>query len=146
MLILTVVKRPEANDISLSIVPRTHRLIPPPNLEAESSGLLDRLLAIFHEDNRCDHSSLSGTFANLGSDPILVNATLNCLGVLIRSRPSISTKIITTILGFNPFKQANSPMTSRMRVMIKSVERTTRALLMNINKRSAIFAGSQEAC
>lgn len=45
-------QRPEINDISLALVPRDHPLIPPPNLEPEASGLLDRMLNIFHEDNR----------------------------------------------------------------------------------------------
>jgi symplekin len=62
-------------------------------------------------------------------DPILVDATLNCLAILIRSRPSISTKIVSAILNFNPMKQANSPMTPRLMVIVKSMERTTRALL-----------------
>ena len=38
-------------------------------------------------------------------DPILVDATLNCLAILIRTRPPISTKIISAILNFNPMKQ-----------------------------------------
>ena len=49
---LTVTKRPEQNEISLALVPRDHPLIPPPNLEAEASGLLDRLLNVFFEDHR----------------------------------------------------------------------------------------------
>lgn len=43
------VQRPEKNEISLAMVPRNHPLIPPPNLEAEASGLLDRMLNVFHE-------------------------------------------------------------------------------------------------
>ena len=62
-------------------------------------------------------------------DPILVDATLNCLAVLIRSRPPLSTKIISAILGFNPMKLANAPMTPRLMVIVRSMERTTRALL-----------------
>ncbi|KAI9846489.1 MAG: hypothetical protein M1837_003909 [Sclerophora amabilis] len=112
-------RRPEQNEISLAIVPRNHPLIPPPNLEAESSGLLDRMLNVFQEST---------------SDALLVNATINCLGILIRSRQSISNKIISAILNFNPLKQANSPLTPKSRVMIKSMERTTRALLVHVNK------------
>jgi symplekin len=62
-------------------------------------------------------------------DPILVDATLNCLAILIRSRPPISTKIVSAVLNFNPMKQANAPMTPRLMVIIRSMERTTRALL-----------------
>ncbi|EEH10154.1 conserved hypothetical protein [Histoplasma capsulatum G186AR] len=114
-------RRPEQNETSLSIVPRNHPLIPLPNLEAEASGLLDRLLNVFNENS---------------SDPILVNATLNCLPVMIRTRQSISSKIVNAILNFNPLKQANAPMTPTIRVNIKSMERTTRALLINLMKRN----------
>lgn len=51
---LTPSQRPERNEISLALVPRDHPLIPPPNLEAEASGLLDRLLDILHLDGRLD--------------------------------------------------------------------------------------------
>lgn len=67
----------------------------------------------------------------------MIDATLNCVAPLIRTRPPIANKILSAILNFNPLKQANSPMTPKMRVMVKSMERTTRALLMNVNKRSA---------
>jgi symplekin len=83
-------------------------------LEAEASGLLDRLLGVFQDNSM---------------DPILVDATLNCLAILIRSRPPISTKIVSAVLNFNPMKQANTPMTPRLMVIIRSMERTTRALL-----------------
>ena len=59
----------------------------------------------------------------------MVDSTLNCLAVLIRTRPAIANKIISAILNFNPLKQANSPMTPRLMVIVKSMERTTRALL-----------------
>lgn len=77
--------------------------------------------------------SISCTDSN--SDAILVNATLNCLALLIRSRPAVANKTISMILNFNPLKQANSPMTPRTRVTVKSMERSTRALLKNVNKR-----------
>lgn len=71
----------------------------------------------------------------LSSDALLVTATLNTLGGLTRTRATIAHKIISTVLNFNPLKLANSPMTPKTRVMVKSMERTTRALLMNVNKR-----------
>lgn len=50
-------QRPEQNETSISLVPRNHPLIPPPSLEPEASGLLDRLLNVFSEENRylCHH-------------------------------------------------------------------------------------------
>ncbi|MCJ1229181.1 hypothetical protein MMC12_005846 [Toensbergia leucococca] len=114
-------RRPEQNEVSLALVARDHPLIPPPFLEAEASGLLDRLLNVFHEDK---------------SDAMLVNATLNCLGMAIATRQSIANKIISAILSFNPMKQANSPMTPKTRVQIKSMERTTRSFLTNVLRRN----------
>jgi hypothetical protein len=37
-------------DISLALVPPNHPLIPQRNLEAEASGLLDRMLGVLHEN------------------------------------------------------------------------------------------------
>ncbi|KAF9633714.1 Armadillo-like helical protein [Lasiodiplodia theobromae] len=113
-------RRPEHNEISLALVPRDHPLIPPPNLEAEASGLLDRLLSILQDEI---------------SDALLITATLNSLGSLIRTRASVANKIVSTVLNFNPLKLANSPMTSKTKVMIKSMERTVRALLVNVVKK-----------
>lgn len=114
-------RRSDQNEVSIALVPRDHPLIPPPRLEPEASGLLDRLLNVFNEDV---------------GDAVLVNATVNCLGTLLRTRQSIANKIISAILNFNPMKQANSPMTPKARVQIKSMERTTRALLMNVLRRN----------
>jgi symplekin len=46
-------QRGDPLEISLSIVPPDHKLIPPKSLEAEASGLLDRMLAVFQENVRC---------------------------------------------------------------------------------------------
>ncbi|KAL8912559.1 MAG: hypothetical protein Q9172_007484 [Xanthocarpia lactea] len=121
-------RRPEQNEVSLALVPREHPLIPPSRLEPEALGLLDRLLNVFHEEK---------------SDAILVNATLNCLGTLIRTRQNAANKIITAILNFNPLKQANSPMTPKMKVQIKSMEKTARMVLINVMRRNenGPFAG-----
>ncbi|KAG8530783.1 uncharacterized protein KY384_004140 [Bacidia gigantensis] len=113
-------RRPEQNETSIAMVPRDHPLIPPPKLEPEASGLLDRILDVFQQ--------------NL-SNAVLVNATLNCLGVLLRTRQAIANKIISAVLNFNPLKQANSPMTPKVKVQIKSMERTTRTLLFSIFRR-----------
>jgi len=69
------------------------------------------------------------------SDAVLINATLNCLGVLLKTRPAIANKIVSAVLNFNPLKQANSSMSPRAKVQIKSMERTTRALLLNLYRR-----------
>lgn len=113
-------RRGDPLEVSLSMVPQNHALIPPKNLEAEASGLLDRMLSVFQENS---------------SDAVLVDATLNSLSVLIRSRPIIANKILNVILNFNPLKLANSPMTPKLRVMVKSMEKTTRCLLTHIHKK-----------
>ena len=76
--------------------------------------------------------------ANSHSDAVLVDATLNSLSILIRARPHTATKILNVILNFNPLKLANSPMTPKLRVMVKSMEKTTRMLLIHINKRCVV--------
>ncbi|EDN96765.1 hypothetical protein SS1G_01691 [Sclerotinia sclerotiorum 1980 UF-70] len=68
-------------------------------------------------------------------DAVLVDATLNSLSILIRARPHIANKILNVLLNFNPLKLANSPMTPKLRVMVKSMEKTTRSLLTHISKR-----------
>lgn len=45
-------QRSDQNEVSIALVPRDHPLIPPPRLEPEASGLLDRLLNVFSEDVR----------------------------------------------------------------------------------------------
>ncbi|KAH8433658.1 RNA-processing protein PTA1 [Aspergillus melleus] len=114
-------RRPDQNETSLAIVPRNHAILSLPNLEAEASGLLDRLLAVFQEES---------------SDPLLVNATLNSLSVLVRTRQSVGNKIINAVLNFFPSKQVRSPITPTVRVGVKSMERTARALMINILKRN----------
>ncbi|KAM0093489.1 hypothetical protein ACP6JD_003086 [Aspergillus fumigatus] len=106
-------RRPEHNETSLAIVPKNHSILALPHLEAEASGLLDRLL-----------------------DPLLVNATLNCLAVLIRNRQSVGNKIINAVLNFYPAKQVRSPLTPAIRIGVKSMERTARALFVNILKKN----------
>lgn len=69
------------------------------------------------------------------SDAILVDATLNCLGILLRTRQSIANKIISAILKFNPLKQANSPLSTKTRIQIRSMEKSTRALLLHVYRK-----------
>ncbi|TVY68802.1 mRNA cleavage and polyadenylation specificity factor complex subunit pta1 [Lachnellula suecica] len=113
-------RRGDPMEVSLSMVPQSHPILTPGNLGAEAQGLLDRMLGVFQEST---------------SDAILIDATLNTLSILIRARPQVANRILNVILNFNPLKQANSPMTPKLRVMVKSMEKTTRLLLMNVNKR-----------
>lgn len=115
-----VVQRPEHNETSIALVPRSHPLLQLANLEAETSGLLDRLLGVVQEQS---------------SDPLMIDATMNCLAVLIRTRPAIANKILSAVLNYNPLKEAKPPMTPRTVVVIKSLERTTKALLVWVLKR-----------
>ncbi|KAI9694538.1 MAG: hypothetical protein M1822_000154 [Bathelium mastoideum] len=105
-------RRPEQNDISIALVPRDHPLIPPKNLEPEASGLLDRLLGILQDNDS--------------------------LGVLVRARPSISPKIVSAVLNFNPFRQADLPMTLRLKLEIRSMERTAKCFSTSILKMPKI--------
>ncbi|KAK0747976.1 hypothetical protein B0T21DRAFT_379915 [Apiosordaria backusii] len=107
-------------DISLGMVPANHPLLDPRLMEAEATGLLDRMLGVLQDNS---------------SDALLVDATLNCLSILIRTRPSTSNRIINCVLNFNPLKLANSPMTPKNKVLMKSMEKTTRMLMINILKR-----------
>lgn len=109
-------------DVSLTIIPPNHPLLDPRHLEAEATGLLDRMLGILQDNS---------------SDAVLVDATLNTLSVLIRTRPATSGRIVNTVLNFNPLTLASSqqPLTPKAKVLIKSMEKTTRMLLIHITKR-----------
>ncbi|KAH7408386.1 hypothetical protein DE146DRAFT_646123 [Phaeosphaeria sp. MPI-PUGE-AT-0046c] len=114
-------RRPDGSDISLALVPRDHPVLSYASLEAEGHGLLDRLLDIIHGDH---------------SDGLVITATLNTLGMLMQRRPIAANKILTSVFNFNPVKLANSPITPKNKVIMKSIERTTRALLVNVMKRN----------
>ncbi|KAJ4345856.1 uncharacterized protein N0V89_011991 [Didymosphaeria variabile] len=131
------IQRPDHSDVSLALVPRDHPLLTYVHLEAEGHGLLDRLLDIIHGDHRSDSmASDGGTYLTGYSDALLVTSVLNSLGVLIYRRPIAANKILNSVLNFNPLKLANSPMTPKNKVSMKAIERTTRALLVNILKRN----------
>ncbi|KAM0446722.1 hypothetical protein ACHAPV_003807 [Trichoderma viride] len=106
-------------DVSLDKVPPNHQTLDPRNLEAEASGLLDRMLSILQGNN----------------DGLLVDATLNCLSIMVRTRPTTSNRILNALLSFNPLQAANSPLTPKTKVMIKSMEKTARLLLIHLTKR-----------
>ena len=69
------------------------------------------------------------------SDAVLVDGTLNCLMILVRTRPSVANKIVSAVLNFNPFKSASPPFTPKAKILLKSMERTIRAFLLNILRR-----------
>ena len=134
------IQRPDHSDISLALVPRDHPLMAYVPLEAEGHGLLDRLLDIIHGDHRSDSMALDvGTYLTGHSDSLLVTAVLNSLGVLMHRRPVAANKILNSVLNFNPLKLANSPMTPRNKVSMRAIERTTRALLVNVLKRYVLL-------
>jgi symplekin len=129
-------QRPDHNDTSLALLPRDHPVIAYATLEAEGHGLLDRLLDIIHGDHRSDRFSVEAlTILTKDSDGLVVTATLNSLGMLMHRRPIAANKILNSVFNFNPLKLANSPLTPKNKVIMKSIERTTRSLLVNIMKR-----------
>lgn len=69
------------------------------------------------------------------SEVLIVDATLNTLSILVRARPSTSTRILNAVLSFNPFKLAHAPMTPKTKVIVKSMEKTTRMFLIHLSKR-----------
>ncbi|KUI66313.1 mRNA cleavage and polyadenylation specificity factor complex subunit pta1 [Cytospora mali] len=107
-------------EVSLGMVPAGHPFLDPRQLEAEATGLLDRILGVLQDNS---------------IDALVVDGTLNCLSILVRTRPSTSNRIMNAVLSFNPLKLANSPMTPKTRVLVKSMEKTTRMLLIHILKR-----------
>ncbi|KAK3328943.1 hypothetical protein B0H66DRAFT_7424 [Apodospora peruviana] len=107
-------------DVNLTMIPAGHPVLDPRLLEAEATGLLDRMLGVLQDNS---------------SDALLVDATLNLMSILIRTRPSTSNRITNAVLNFNPLKLANSPMTPKNKVLVKSMEKTTRMLLLHLLKR-----------
>ncbi|KAH6682182.1 mRNA cleavage and polyadenylation specificity factor complex subunit, partial [Plectosphaerella plurivora] len=113
-------RRGDTLDVSLEKVPPNHQTLDSATLDAEAAGLLDRILNGLQEH---------------GSDAITVDATLNCLSILVRARPTTANRILGAVFNFNPLKLANSPLTPRNRVLVRSMEKTTRMLLLHIAKR-----------
>ncbi|KAJ6446130.1 mRNA cleavage and polyadenylation specificity factor complex subunit [Purpureocillium lavendulum] len=126
-----------ALDVSLDKVPLNHQSLDPRNLEAEATGLLDRMLSVLQESRSDDGwKRLHRLHADRShSDALVVDATLNCLSILVRTRPATSGRILNALLNFNPLQAATSPMTSKNKVMVKSMEKTARMLLLHLTKR-----------
>jgi len=112
-------------------------------------GLLDRILSVLQDNNRyvrfffvldlgtgrhtCMRARLTSFIAY--SDPHVVDATINCLSVIARTRPNTTTRIVNVVIGFDPFRQASPTMTARTRVVVKSLEKTARMFLIHLSKR-----------
>lgn len=140
---LTCPKRIDHNELSLALVPREHPLLLPANLEAEAQGLLDRLLNVFQDEQahakpeyvRIQATARSMEAADLMTrDALLITATLNSIGSLVRSRASVSGRILNAILNFDP-RRWNQLDTPAANVTAKSVERTLKAFLKNTGSR-----------
>lgn len=114
-------RRQEQNEISLALVPREHTILKVGMLEAEASGLLDRLMYVLQDD---------------AVDALLVTATLNALSFLVQRRVSISNKILGIVLNFNPLKLASRNMSGRDKVSVRSMTRTTMTFLLHVLKRN----------
>lgn len=65
-------QRPDQNETSLAVVPRNHALLAIPQLEAEASGLLDRLLGVFQEETRFEATDQINRYRPVDADNILV--------------------------------------------------------------------------
>ncbi|KAH8675421.1 hypothetical protein BX600DRAFT_546236 [Xylariales sp. PMI_506] len=115
-------RRGDPLDISLNMIPPDHTVLNVHSLEAEATGLLDRMLGAIQENS---------------SDPLTLDATLNTLSILVRMRPVTSNRILNAILNFNPLKLANTPMTSKTKVIVRSLEKTTRMLLTHLLRRDS---------
>lgn len=61
-----------------------------------------------------------------------MTSTLNCLSVLIKNRSSISTKILSAVLSFNPLSLAIKNPTPKNKLLAKCIEKTVRILLLNL--------------
>ena len=114
-------RRGEQNETSLALVPREHKVLAPSNLEAEASGLLDRLLGVLQENT---------------ADPLIATATLNALSPLVQRRATVATKILSTVLNFNPLQLAERSLDGKEKIAVRSMTRTTMSFLMNILKRN----------
>ncbi|KAK3355083.1 hypothetical protein B0H65DRAFT_416918 [Neurospora tetraspora] len=109
-------------DVNLTMIPPNHNLLDPRLLEAEAIGLLDRML---------------GGLQDNSSDALIVDATLNTLAILVRTRPATFSRITNAVLNFNPLKLANSPMTPKNKVLVKSMTKTTQMLLKHLLMRDS---------
>ena len=76
------------------------------------------------------------------SDPTLITATLNNLAQIIKSRPPLAPKVIGAVIAFNPFVKLPRAVTIHDKLMVLSVEKTTRVLLMNIMRYDSLHSST----
>jgi symplekin len=133
-------QRPETNEISLALVPPDHPLLKQQNLQAEADGLLDRALGTLQENSRSEIFGPSGFRQTLtvDSDSLLVTATLNGLGGLMRTRVTVANRILNAVINFNPFRLASSPLTPANKLIMRSMEKTVVIFLQHTLKRYVI--------
>ncbi|KAI9890368.1 MAG: hypothetical protein M1814_004154 [Vezdaea aestivalis] len=70
------------------------------------------------------------------TEAMVVDATLYSINLIIRKRPNLYHKIINAVLNFNPLHDASAGMPVGRKFQIKSMEKTTKAFLINMNKRN----------
>ena len=65
-------------------------------------------------------------------DVLLITATLNCLSVLVKTRSSLSSRILNAVLSFNPLSLALKNPSTRTKLLAKCIEKTVRIFLLNL--------------
>ncbi|BFZ62238.1 hypothetical protein YB2330_003325 [Saitoella coloradoensis] len=106
------------SDISLSHVPLTHPVLKYVNLEAEGQGLLDRLLDVFHDKP---------------PNPNLITATLNAVATLARTRATISSKIILTVLALRTTELVTDEHdVVKARLQVRCIDKAIKVLFTNL--------------
>ncbi|KKA30570.1 hypothetical protein TD95_001084 [Thielaviopsis punctulata] len=117
-------KRGDSMDVSLDRIPPSHALLDPRTLEAEAHGLLDRILSILQDSN-----------TNVLNEGLVVDATMNCLAILVRTRHNIANRIFGVVLNFDPYRHTNGMMTPKDKIVTRSMMKTVRIFLIGFMKR-----------
>jgi symplekin len=125
------------------MIPPDHSVLNVHSMEAEATGLLDRMLGALQEINRyelrrlgCKHNAAANQVpCFVCSNVLVMDATLNSLSILVRMRPSLTNRTLNAILSFNPFAMANLALTPKTKVMIRSLEKTVRMLCIHLSRR-----------
>jgi symplekin len=71
----------------------------------------------------------------MASNILLLTATINSLSTLVKSRPTIVSRIVNAILQCEPYAIAKLPITVKTKIELRSIERTIRVLLTGILRR-----------
>lgn len=112
----------DSSDISMSSAPSGHALIDP-TLEAEAQGLLERLLYVFSEE--------------IVSAP-KITCTINCVGPLLKSRPTLAATILRSILSFDSSAKRMAPgvSDSRAELEFKFIDKSLKVLLGSVLRQN----------